>query len=339
MKFLVLGVFILMFETSAFSQSYFPLLGDSNKWYVDISLQNYLTSAGETISQYSAIYYTAGDTIITKNKYKKFYINDPYTMYSYSPSGLVGYIREDTSLRKVFFIGKDSINETLIYDFSLNTGDSMYVSGAIEAKQIQYQTGYLQKGKYRASISTTTTNEGNRKSIELSSNHISVAYNSEYPNALHWIESIGSLQSPLYFYEPLNGTYISLTGNTVVSKSVSLGCAYRNGTWVYGSGTCQYNNSWITKPNGIETDSNKQAIVNHLVFSSQFIAFQSDAFMNDEVRVEIVNLYGQVLKNFVIPATSRNVYKCSFNQPLNAGIYIIRIYSKDKYFAEKFALF
>ena len=38
---------------------------------------------------------------------------------------LPGYLREDTILRKVYFLPIDSINEKLLFDFSLNIGDTL----------------------------------------------------------------------------------------------------------------------------------------------------------------------------------------------------------------------
>lgn len=74
------------------------------------------TSVVEWIDQYS---YSGGDTVINSTAYKKF------DFTSSSGSNYHGAMREDSG--RVFFVPADSLNEFLLYDFTLEIGDTVEV--------------------------------------------------------------------------------------------------------------------------------------------------------------------------------------------------------------------
>ncbi|HLG35138.1 MAG TPA: T9SS type A sorting domain-containing protein [Bacteroidia bacterium] len=84
-------------------------------------------------------YEMQGDTLIGIYNYHKIvrvlgygsYVCGPY----YIPgAGYMGAIRQDTSLRQVYFVPKDTAQEQLLYDFNLSIGDTVpgkFIGGAI----------------------------------------------------------------------------------------------------------------------------------------------------------------------------------------------------------------
>ena len=75
-----------------------------------------------------------GDTTISSQQYHKLYIPFVESNCSGAPAshatGYMGCVRQDTILRKVFFVYPNSTVDSLLYDFTLQVGDT--VKGVIE---------------------------------------------------------------------------------------------------------------------------------------------------------------------------------------------------------------
>jgi hypothetical protein len=76
-------------------------------------------------------YEIPGDTLIGSYQYHKVVRVMGYGFYMCGPSylpggGYMGAIRQDTLLRRVYFLPKDSIAENLLYDFNLLVGDTVH---------------------------------------------------------------------------------------------------------------------------------------------------------------------------------------------------------------------
>ncbi|WP_347374682.1 T9SS type A sorting domain-containing protein [Aequorivita sp. Q41] len=93
---------------SIYSQDYKPLLDNLNEWHYTSCYSGCLTD----------VYYTDGDTIVAGKNYK---ILDGFHFISRS-----FLLREDVANKKVYlnFISAGSSEEFLLYDFSLNEGDT-----------------------------------------------------------------------------------------------------------------------------------------------------------------------------------------------------------------------
>ena len=81
------------------------------------------------------ILFMDGDTIISGNNYKKLSSSGywhpqgmPYDGANYYSDSCKGAFREDTVLKKVFYVPPYSSTETLLYDFNLNIGDTLPVT-------------------------------------------------------------------------------------------------------------------------------------------------------------------------------------------------------------------
>lgn len=107
-------VFLFLISTALSSQSYYKLVKEGAIW------NHYITDSPVSPFQWSVIDSTAGDTIIGFHLYKKVYKKTQGFTF------LDGAVREDTNQQKVYF--HDFVNELLLYDFTLKTGDTMFYS-------------------------------------------------------------------------------------------------------------------------------------------------------------------------------------------------------------------
>jgi hypothetical protein len=172
--------------------AYVPMLDSVNVWtyvanyfavsppphlvqVIDCSYPNFIYS--------NASHVTGEDTIVHSILYKKLYYNNDFSQC------LFGFIREDTSQRKVYFQDVWDSAEVVLYDFSMLVGDSIsidFISGL---------GAYWPSGTYRLdSITNISINAVSRNAYHL--NCISQLSN----HTLTWIEGIGNLADLVYPY-------------------------------------------------------------------------------------------------------------------------------------------
>ncbi len=211
----------------------------------------------------------------------------------------------------------------------------MYVNEAHPPSKLLY-SGFLTTGKFKASVSSIFIKSGTRKYLKLS-NLESSFYTYNHPD-LDWVESLGSLKAPLYFYEPINGIFHPDTSLYSVSVIVTLGCAFRNGVQIYGSDSCDYDKSVIPH-SGIPNSGIKNLELNHFICTDQSCTFQSNAFENTGAVFELIDMQGRKLQNLVLPPQQGEIYQCNFIKPLSAGTYIVNIQSGMKYFVQKISVY
>jgi len=164
-------------------------------------------------------WYAQGDSIYNGKTYKKFTYN----------SGFVGLMREDTIAKKVFFIQYCNTYEELLYDFSLNQGDTItynfpypginmpsgdYIVDSIRVKH-DYST-YYRKHFYLRDHSSI-----NNYTLEM-------------------IEGVGCVVHPLFLYTGFQvgmlGYYPDCPG---ANFDQALSCKWDNGNKVYRD-SCEY---------------------------------------------------------------------------------------------------
>ena len=182
---------------------------------------------GIDIESYSIL--IAGDTLISGHTYHK--LSTPFVQVSLAGycaqshfAGYKGAIRQDTLIKKVFFIPPDSITETLLYDFTMQVGDTV--------------KGYLESWAYQADkvLSIDSIMVGNTF-------HKRWYINSGY--SIYIIEGVGSTYG-LIEYSP---------GSTFDFPDNSITCFSQNGQSLYPntSTNCQL----ITTINSIDPISNQ----------------------------------------------------------------------------------
>jgi hypothetical protein len=202
-KFYITLIMTMLLNQSANSQAnvYHPFPENNAVWIVSDGgfLGNYCPCECYTTCYYNQLRADSlnGDTLINSKVYKKLYrayttvtyfMNNPATcvpgcsptpVYTYSNYTYKGGIRQDTALKKVYFIPVGSNNETLLYDFSLNVGDTLKQS-------------YLSMGGITTvtSIDSILLNDGAyRKRILVHNYFPSFPYNSK---SAYFIEGVGS---------------------------------------------------------------------------------------------------------------------------------------------------
>jgi Secretion system C-terminal sorting domain len=126
--------------------------------------------------------YTGADTLLGNYTYKKLYL---YVNFPFNQNCLLGFIREDASLQQVWFWAANDTAEYLLYDFSLNTGDTFYIENIAD----QTRTGnYIVTGTGIASFAP-----GQLKTINLLCTNCQSSNVREF-----WVEGIGSLTELVY---------------------------------------------------------------------------------------------------------------------------------------------
>lgn len=164
MKNIFITLTILFYINHCYSQSYYPFPMDSAIW-------DNITTYDDLSNWHGPEYQINGeDTLINGMTYKK--------LFEF-PSYYLGGIRED-SLKKIYFIRKDSTREYLLYDFSLSAGDTTWV----------WRSEYQEPdGLYRFIItgedSVLLDNGEYRRALEVS-------------NRAKWIEGIGGTGGLLF---------------------------------------------------------------------------------------------------------------------------------------------
>jgi len=191
MKKLYLAIisFCTFFSASS-AQQYYPLLDSVNVWYytsnyVPVLLENPLQSVTNCtypvfFSQYK-IESTTHDTLIGTNNYMIV-----ESVSDFNPPCLFGFVREDTASRKIYFADNAGNPEILLYDFSMQIGDSIYLTFT--------SPGYFQDGYYRLdSITFVNVAAGVRRALHLNQTM-------QVSATLTWIEGVGQLNDVFYPY-------------------------------------------------------------------------------------------------------------------------------------------
>jgi len=162
--------------------------------------------------------------MVLGNNYKKFY--HVYSFPSPGPGTHLGYIREDSVTRKVYFLDKTASSEDLLYDFSLNVGDTAYFA-------FPSPSGNFPMGYYKVkSIINVMTKVGLRKQWNLKRSTGS-------SDTLKYIESIGSIIHPVYMYSSYYGMgQFSWTSPCTYPYDLGLACKYSDNVKFYQS--CTY---------------------------------------------------------------------------------------------------
>lgn len=270
-------------------------------------------------------YSAMGDTNILSNYYKKIYHE------YYSPGNnqhwLLGYMREDTINRKIYFLDKMSTTEDLLYDFSLTVGSSTQLN-------FPGSFGSFPAGTYTVThVDSVMTRVGFRKQMKL------IGPGSD---TLIHIESIGNVMHPLYLYGYFSqGGMFYFNGNPTCDYKYELGlaCKYSDNEKYYQSCTytlAQSNNcifkydscNYYTNCSSVKEINN---ISNYMLVpnpATDVASLQIDLINDDLFTIEIYDVSGRKLN--VLYHGKQNAGKASIALNLSkygAGYYFIKIES------------
>lgn len=168
---LLLSFTVLTFFSKSQTWVYHPMPESNATWNFNMYIPCW-----SIISLYEDYSITiTGDTLINSQTYHKLFT--PFVEQSYpgttcgiNSTGYKGAIRQDTTLKKVFFIPYDTI-EKLLYDFNMQVGDTL--------------KGYL--ASYLPLYDTVISID----SILVGSNYRKIWFLNQFP-AIYFIEGIGS---------------------------------------------------------------------------------------------------------------------------------------------------
>ena len=193
------------------AQEYHPIVEDGKQWNV---LFSYPWNPPEPQHKYTDIYKIEGDTLVDGMSYKVMYAtrNEDLTGWN-----CWGFIRE-TEDGQVFSRRPSTSDEQLLYDFSMEVGDTIFMYEEHNEYMVVVEKGEI------------LVNEEPRQQIVL-----------EYPfgngEQEVWIEGIGSL------YGIINSGSLFLMGG-----STDLLCYYEDGDLIWQNTTPGYNECYIVNP-------------------------------------------------------------------------------------------
>jgi hypothetical protein len=321
---------------------YQKMLGNTTDWYmfqdyIPISNSNKTTLAGYFPQWGKCSAYK--DTLVLGKTYKKFY--QVYVYPSPGPGTHVGYIREDSAARKVYWLDKTASAEQLIYDFSLAIGDSVFYT-------FPFTTGNFPMGYYKLkSVTTVTTPLGLRNQ-----NNLIYKNGTFTSDTLKQIESIGSDIHPIYLnsssYGP--GQFVFASSGCKFPYYLGLACKFTDNVKYFQS--CTYvtalSNGCIFKYDSCNYWNTCSGIKENSIIQ-YFSLYPNPAkdevtlslFINEEVPalIEIIDVLGRQVKLVYKDnlTTGENIIK--FNSgDVTPGSYFINARIKERDFKTPFII-
>ncbi len=295
MKKTLFTIFLFVFALQlSQAQEYHQMLGDTVVWY-----QTSISNGTNT-----EIYTTMGDNIYANNLSYRLIVQKLPHNNNYVFLHIL--LREDTIEKKVYAKPYYTINidtEFVLYDFSLNAGDSIFVCN-VSPSYIYPISWY-----HVDSIGTYNTLIDTRKAMYLSSTIDGINYQPV------WVEGIGCLAG--------------LTKNDVQVSSDFTNCYIRNDSLIYESEFAIYYSNCDLYV-GINDPQNQSEYTISPNPCSEKINFTKAN--NNTVTIELIDIYGQIMKQYKINNISTELDVSN----LTSGVYILRIKDgKNKIFIKK----
>lgn len=281
MKKITLLLFLLAGTASLHGQDYVPLLDTNKVWNI---FEDYFTW-GNTYPHYLARCETDTTRFIVKKKFTEQVIAE------------LGYLREDTVTKKVYYTNINEGNEVLLYDFSLEEGDILQGMEVIKVDSIK-----LLDGTYRKRI---------------------VFHN--YYNT--WIEGIGNLLGGLLWIDwywdfkmhpPVAWLFCYFVNDTLL---------YRNDDYFHFIDGCDYS---FTNVNTETIDNTYIPKIYPNPFSKKVSISLNDLLQGETFELAIKTLDGRTVYHETL--VSDIAIDLSF---LGKGIYLLSIKNKHFQFTEK----
>jgi hypothetical protein len=328
-KLLILQIIIvaLFFVNKTNAQMYHPMLGNYNEWDVYVNLIPVVNKS--TFIPYQSGKITTQDTLIGSLVYKKVYSMSDDSLFSNSKPL---FIREDTIAKKVFVLSADSTSERLLYDFSMQVGDSTYLS-------FKYPSPFgFGNGYYHVdSVSTINTLAGIRNVFYLTSYVNQITTFPVYQ--LEWIEGAGSTISPVYLDEDIGSGPPAAIFTGCNKFFLALTCAFTDGNAIYHDScmTALYL-SWPSF--GDSCIFNLVGGINENSFSALSVNVQPNPFTTSAVvkikgdnamyyaslRLRIVDALGRKKGEYLISNVDFEKGISINKQNFNDGIYFIQLF-------------
>lgn len=195
------------------AQGYLPIFKDVNRWCTRGLCFSHLSYPYDIIYSYSQYNDRTDPTVFIKDttiNSKSYKILRNASFGSIFFRNVDSYVREDTISGKAWYL--DSLyNERILYDFSLNLGDSININFTKLFPGYESEISAPVSGSYIVDTTYILNVYGaNRKILFLKLN----AFTDHLYNRLIWIEGIGSNTLPVYINTPsLNETVYNAADN------------------------------------------------------------------------------------------------------------------------------
>jgi len=280
-----LSCILLVISSMGFSQNYTPLLGNYNEWQFSTCYNGCITDT----------YFTEGDTLVDNKNYK---VLDGYHYISRT-----FLLREEVTTKKVFLnlIQPKGNTEYLLYDFSMNVGDSIDMKNPISP--FVENAGYYQLD----SIVSTPINNKNHRFFYLSP----TPSNTTSSNPAIWVEGIGSLSL-------INAP----SGKPDFNEAGKLSCFFKEGSLYYSDLTVVS----ACSPNVLEIANDRQEASQPEIIKLAEHHYQLTHAMNIS-SVHIFDLTGQKIKEM----TNKDGDKVNINlSGYPSGIYLMVVTSNNQ---------
>ena len=300
-----IGIGAINAQTDTISHEYHPLVQEGKMWSELWAENSWISGSPMIYHNYSTYYFMIyGDTIIGDIKYKKLYRSSTKDPVFPDDWTLRSFLRENTNAKKVWIYNwsgsTDVIGEHLLYDFSLEIGDTVpdmfyfsndHLGDRTIVSNITYET--MQNGEIRKAIWFNNGYEGHRDC---------------------WIEGIGN-----------HITLILPFGSRITGGFYNLLCHYENEELVY------MNSRWNTcYKTGTSLGIND-------VGSTQIKIYPNPA--NDVLNIDIENIENYVVSLINIYGKTVGQYKPTHNQinisNLVPGMYFVKLSSQEKEYIQK----
>lgn len=316
---LVLGIIFNI--KSSIAQVYTPFPDSNAVWNV-LEFCRLGSSWGDSIWNNTIHYGLFGDSLINSLNYHKLYFNNGLTdstMVFSSPNTIYnGAIREDTIAKKVYYIPKDSLNESLIYQFNLSLHDTITIS-----------TIYGDNKYVCNSIGSILINNHYRKRYSIWSILTQIGDN--------WIEGIGSINGLLYFFN-------NPIGNTIKN---GLLCFYQNDTLIYqmdgslnywpiptslyNSG-CYHQDLYTSIPENKNSEKQDEIIFPNPITAESILKIPSK-ISGKSALIEIYDAQGKLIKK--INSVDENGIPLNASE-FSSGLYIFKLINNSNIYTGKF---
>jgi hypothetical protein len=138
----IYALFLFLIPFLGISQTYEHTLIEEKKWDISQSI-----GMGVTVHNY---YVTTCDTSINSKNY--FRLDEVFPLnLQYNPV-LIGFVREDTTAQKVYFLDTNNLSEELIIDYTLSVGDSFNFVNYSSYLEVVHVDTLFMNGKFRKTI-------------------------------------------------------------------------------------------------------------------------------------------------------------------------------------------
>ena len=291
MKYIFITFLLVFAYGNMHSQTYHKMLGDSNRWNEGV----FRRDQWGNLNWNTNILTAKKDSIVNSIHYKWIHGN-----YFGIYGNVDGFLREDTIKKRIYYKRDSKSPEMLLYDFSLNTGDTIKFDFANSSDtSVAYHVSYRS-----SSISSQDT-------IILDLNSNQKFHSLFFPdNQMTWIEGIGSTRSLLFPTE-----FYGVDG-----PGFELLCSYQNGIQSYS------NSDGLSCV--LFTDINNEAkLIPFITLSPNPSCGYYTLNLPENFSGEV--LIFDMLGNIKYHARLEDMNKLEINLNAPAGIYLMKVNSTD----------